>query len=455
MDSATLPHDSRGNVVIIAGIVTNSLATMAVCARLYTRYIITHQVGIDDWMAVASLLLTIGMNVSQSVNASRYLGRHIYDLDDLSVDIPRFLQLFWINELFYNAAMFFIKMTFLFQYYRVFRQTNSLRIAYLVTIFLIGGWCLGQFLSVVFICIPVQGFWDMGIKAKCQNQLIGVYLNAVGTLVTDFIILFLPMPAIWKLNLPKTQKWALLGIFGIGGFTSAISIVRVTTLGAPGGDLTYLAATSSCWSVAELSSGVIAASLATIRPLIGRFIPSFASKLNSASKPSRQYGDGPPTIGSSKRVSSVAMALGKLSRNNPRNLTSTSDADLFTHGEFELHESSTQRNPPDTRRSKSQETFNGMTRTPKSEIFNVTQEDDEGGLARIDRVASQRSSRYCYYESSSRDSEADLGLWPGTQTKVTGGLPTPPQLHEDIMTMKPKGLAIRVDRDWEVCETYA
>lgn len=31
------------------------------------------------------------MNVSQSINSKKYLGRHIYDLDP-AVDIPRFLQ---------------------------------------------------------------------------------------------------------------------------------------------------------------------------------------------------------------------------------------------------------------------------------------------------------------------------------------------------------------------------
>jgi len=86
----------------------------------------------------------------------------------------------------------------------------------------------------------------MNTQARCRDQFIGVYLNAVGTLVTDFITLVLPMPAIWRPNLPKTQKWALFGIFGIGSFTSAISIVRVTTLGRSDGDLTYGAAASSC-----------------------------------------------------------------------------------------------------------------------------------------------------------------------------------------------------------------
>ncbi|KAI1302710.1 hypothetical protein F5Y03DRAFT_193667 [Xylaria venustula] len=361
-------------------------------------------------------------------------------------------KLFWINELFYNAAMFFIKMTFLSQYYRVFRQVKALRIVYAVAIFIIGGWCLGQFLAVVFLCIPVRAFWDKTVEAKCQNQLIGVYLNAVGTLVTDFAILVLPIPAIWNLHLPRTQKWALTGIFSIGIFTSAISIVRITTVGSPNADLTYYAATSSCWSVAELSSGIIAASLATVRPLVGRLVPSFSSKVNGAVKAYHQYIDEPPTGGSSRRVSMIT-SLGRFPKDKIKHIMPTNDTKSFPAPEIELQETQTQRKAPRRERGQSMDTLNIWGR--ESDSFNIALEDEGPSLAPVERSASQRSSAYCYYESSSRDSDADLGLWPGTHTKVIGGLQPLPRLGtEEAKVAKPQGLKIRVDRDWEVRETY-
>jgi hypothetical protein len=77
-------------------------------------------------------------------------------------------------------------------------------------------WNVGQLFAVVFTCYPIEGFWDRSIKANCQNQQLGVYLNAGGNLVTDICIILLPIPSLWHLNLPKSQKWAILGIFGIG-----------------------------------------------------------------------------------------------------------------------------------------------------------------------------------------------------------------------------------------------
>lgn len=80
----------------------------------------------------------------------------------------------------------------------------------------ITGWNLGQLLSVIFLCIPVAGFWDKSIDAVCQNQQVGVWVNAAGNMITDLIIIVLPLPALWKLHLPRGQKFAVFGIFGIG-----------------------------------------------------------------------------------------------------------------------------------------------------------------------------------------------------------------------------------------------
>lgn len=55
-EAAVLPHDHRGHVVIIVGIVMTVLATVTVLARLYTRYFIIHHIGVDDWMAILSLV---------------------------------------------------------------------------------------------------------------------------------------------------------------------------------------------------------------------------------------------------------------------------------------------------------------------------------------------------------------------------------------------------------------
>ena len=48
----------------------------------------------------------------------------------------------------YNFTMFFIKMTFLCQYYRIFSHMRAMRVTYLVAMVAIGGWCFAQVVAV-------------------------------------------------------------------------------------------------------------------------------------------------------------------------------------------------------------------------------------------------------------------------------------------------------------------
>lgn len=298
-DEDVRPHDHRGHVVIVVGAVMTALATFTVLARLYTRYFIINHIGVDDWMAIFSLVFAHAMNISQSINATGLLGSRFYDIKNFPVEFPEFLKLFWVNEIMYNFTMFFIKMTFLCQYYRIFSHMRAMRLTYLVAMVAIGGWCFAQVVAIVFTCIPPSDFWRLGDdNKKCQNQMVGVWVNAVGTLVTDIAILLLPLPALWKLKLPRTQKWALLGIFLIGGVTSAISIVRLTTLSG-GGDFTYDTVNSAALSVTEICTGIIAASLATIRKLLSRFLPGFGTRFGKSSAYG-PYGDYSRTAASSR-----------------------------------------------------------------------------------------------------------------------------------------------------------
>ena len=79
------------------------------------------------------------------------------------------------------------------------------------------------FFALIFTCHPVAGHWryfDIAWRFKhkltCNDEgaiLVGVVI--VGTL-QDFLIWTLPILLIWNLQMPRRQKFALAGLFGIG-----------------------------------------------------------------------------------------------------------------------------------------------------------------------------------------------------------------------------------------------
>lgn len=52
---------------------------------------------------------------------------------------------------------------------------------------------------------------------RCDiNQMHFFYGNAVPTIITDILLMILPLPYVWKLHLPAAGKIALSGIFLFG-----------------------------------------------------------------------------------------------------------------------------------------------------------------------------------------------------------------------------------------------
>ena len=80
-------------------------------------------------------------------------------------------------------------------------------------------------------CIPLQGTWDKTIDAKCiQSGLFFVIGSALNTVV-DFVIVGLPLRAVWNLKMATWQKFSVSGIFLLGSLTCVISLVRLVVVG--------------------------------------------------------------------------------------------------------------------------------------------------------------------------------------------------------------------------------
>jgi hypothetical protein len=131
------------------------------------------------------------------------------------VETDRYEQNFYVAIVFYCTGVMFVKLTFLVQYYRVL-ATPKMRKICIAAMVIIGSWSLSQLLIAIFLCVPVAGFWDKSIEAKCLPTPGEWYQNAAGNIVTDVAIILLPLPSLVNLKLPRTQKYVLIGIFCLG-----------------------------------------------------------------------------------------------------------------------------------------------------------------------------------------------------------------------------------------------
>lgn len=72
--------------------------------------------------------------------------------------------------------------------------------------------------TTIFQCLPIQGFWDKKIVSVCGVDVNSFFIgNAVPNIVTDWALLLLPLPYIWRLHRNTVQKLAIYATFLLGG----------------------------------------------------------------------------------------------------------------------------------------------------------------------------------------------------------------------------------------------
>ena len=84
-------------------------------------------------------------------------------------------------------------------------------------------YCIISVVIMVFQCRPSKGAWNPTIKSDCID--INKFLIFMGSMnvLTDFLLLCLPLPQLWKLQMHRKTKMQVIGIFSIGNLFVAQS----------------------------------------------------------------------------------------------------------------------------------------------------------------------------------------------------------------------------------------
>jgi hypothetical protein len=110
-----------------------------------------------------------------------------------------------------------IKSSLLFLYYRIFSNKEAYRYAIYGAGVLVFMWWAGLFFAGLFECVPIAAFWDKSIQdPKCFNLIPFSLANGITNMLTDVIVLCLPIPMVLRLHTDRKQKATLVIIFSLG-----------------------------------------------------------------------------------------------------------------------------------------------------------------------------------------------------------------------------------------------
>lgn len=149
-------------------------------------------------------------------------------------------------------------------------------------------------------CRPVGAAFHDPIPptAKCID-IVTLYLSSAPVnIITDLAILFLPMPILTSIRLPRNEKLILIITFSFGAFVAVVDVVRIAylesaalarlqnTSGSAASnaeyDYSWIASLSFMWSAVEVHVGIIVACVPGVKPLVAKIFPNLLGRIKQA-----------------------------------------------------------------------------------------------------------------------------------------------------------------------------
>ncbi|KAM0332420.1 hypothetical protein ACHAQA_002700 [Verticillium albo-atrum] len=186
----------------------------------------------------------------------------------------------FISEIVYTITLATVKWSTLAFYWRIFSANNSIKIPIWSLAGIVAAWAVTVLIVTFLQCRPLPSFWmrfdpvnpSVPGEFTCDVDLNSFFNgNSIPNIITDGLVVLLPVPYILKLQLSTIHKLAITGIFSLGIFVTAISIVRLVNildvdLTSP--DVTWNFVGAIVWTNTEANCAIIACCLPSLRPIL-------------------------------------------------------------------------------------------------------------------------------------------------------------------------------------------
>ncbi|KAI0160000.1 integral membrane protein [Hypoxylon sp. FL1284] len=307
----SLSEDNNIVDILVPCIVFFALTPVFLAIRLLSRLKTGSGLGRDDSTIIASWVFSQIVSSLLIAACQHGFGQHIYNISPQEQSLT--LKLYYVAQIFYKLTLNLSKASILFLYLRIFIQ-RWFRISCYVVLAVILSYMVATTGASIWQCTPIERAWDKSVDGTCITITGNWISNASFSVITDVILVLLPVQPIFKSNLPTKQKWALTIVFTLGIFVTITSIFRLQTLqfSSQSADQTYDIA-SSTWTVIEENVAIICACLPMCKGPLNWLFPSiFVSTTRRASgayKPGQYHTDNSsrnhwtPTRGDSEMLS--------------------------------------------------------------------------------------------------------------------------------------------------------
>ncbi|KAI0442665.1 hypothetical protein F4803DRAFT_350104 [Xylaria telfairii] len=246
-----------------------------VVLRFYVRQFTSRTYGWDDWLVSAAILGQLAMaGIAIGSVEQGGVGYHIGYLAETNPEaIPNFFKYLLAISAWYLVIVNLPKLAILVVYRRLFPQKPLLYLLYGLGFILIAA-PFGSLIAVLAACHPFSANWGSAeVQAThCINKEALFVWNSFPNIVTDFVMLIIPLPIVWRLHATLQLKLGLTVTFLIGGSGLVASVLRFVAFSRTNSftDATYNAVELIIWTLVEPGISIICVCVMMFRPLFER-----------------------------------------------------------------------------------------------------------------------------------------------------------------------------------------
>ncbi|KAH8897528.1 hypothetical protein GQ53DRAFT_638636 [Thozetella sp. PMI_491] len=220
MASAACEPDIPGDVygkqmfAIVPTTIVLTLSILSYTLRLVARKRTGQELGWDDWLMGAGLIIILEPSICEYLLIPNGLGHHFCNLTKEQQN--NFSKITFALQRANQPALACVKTSIILFYMRIF-TTKEFRFWAYIGIAYTLMWAIATWFVNLTVCTPIAYYYDRTIPGgSCRNQAISGTVNGGLSLLGDVYILALPLPSILGLKLNPRKKAAVLGIFLLG-----------------------------------------------------------------------------------------------------------------------------------------------------------------------------------------------------------------------------------------------
>ncbi|KAJ3543754.1 hypothetical protein NM208_g3409 [Fusarium decemcellulare] len=224
-------NENRQNEVYATHITFFIIMMIIVPCRWASCRLVGKPLSWDDGLAYFAAFNTIGVFIGSMLWLKFGLGMHVAVVAQQDPkNLERFFQTIVANEMLYTTALASARLSLIAFLYQIF-GVSSMRYFLHGFAILVVAWAIST-VNTPYFFVGISSlayFWD-GTMQNCidlSKFYVGV---AVGGIITDFGLMIVPLPYIWKLKVPLYHKILIAAMLVFGSFACFVTVIRLSKI---------------------------------------------------------------------------------------------------------------------------------------------------------------------------------------------------------------------------------